>query len=289
VTAIEHGRQDVLMDPPPSRDRLDELLTRYADSVHSDPAPGVVALTLNTRRPPFDSLLARRAFNLAIDRGTVVKLAGGPSKAQATCQLLPPNLPAYRPYCPYTVDRTPGGARDLARAQELVQASGTRGVRVRVLSAPEPALGRYVASMLRQLGYKVSLDVSTDPFLDVPRRRRAEVSYFQWYQDFPAPADFIPIFLGCRTTDGWGDWGDWNLMEFCSPAVDRQMRRALALQASDPTKAYALWSQVDAELVRQAPWVPLYTPRQLTVLSQRVGNYQLHPFWVLMLDQLWVR
>jgi len=49
-----------------------------------------------------------------------------------------------------------------------------------------------------------------------------------------------------------------------------------------------IWA-ADHELTSQAPWVPLYNPRSLTVLSTRVGNYQYHPYWYLLIDQLWVR
>jgi hypothetical protein len=35
--------------------------------------------------------------------------------------------------------------------------------------------------------------------------------------------------------------------------------------------------------------VPLYNPRALVVVSARVGNYQFHPLWQLLIDQLWVR
>jgi hypothetical protein len=30
-------------------------------------------------------------------------------------------------------------------------------------------------------------------------------------------------------------------------------------------------------------------PRPSTVLSARTGNYQFHPYWNLLIDQLWVR
>ena len=46
---------------------------------------------------------------------------------------------------------------------------------------------------------------------------------------------------------------------------------------------------IDHELVNKAPWVPLYNPRFLALLSARVGNYQFHPYWNLLIDQLWVR
>jgi len=35
--------------------------------------------------------------------------------------------------------------------------------------------------------------------------------------------------------------------------------------------------------------VPLYNPLDLTVLSARVGNYRFHPYWNVLIDQLWVR
>jgi len=50
-----------------------------------------------------------------------------------------------------------------------------------------------------------------------------------------------------------------------------------------------LWADIDWEIVDQAPWVPLYNRRALVVLSVRVGNYQFHPLWELLIDQLWVR
>ena len=35
--------------------------------------------------------------------------------------------------------------------------------------------------------------------------------------------------------------------------------------------------------------MPLYNPRDLNVLSARVGNYQFNPYFDLLIDQLWVR
>jgi len=60
--------------------------------------------------------------------------------------------------------------------------------------------------------------------------------------------------------------------------------QALALQTRLPNTAGALWARIDHELVDQAPWVPLYNPRSLVVLSTRVGNYQTHPYWTLLID-----
>ena len=164
VADVEHGRADVLLSPPP--DRIGQLATHYTSQLHSGPSEATIALTLNTRIAPFDKLAARMAVNDAIDRNTVVALNGGPLAVQATCQILPPAMPGYRPYCPYTIKPDQGGAwtaPNLALAERLVRTSGTRGDRVTVLyssestSFPSPATGHYVVSVLDQIGYRASL------------------------------------------------------------------------------------------------------------------------------------
>jgi len=67
------------------------------------------------------------------------------------------------------------------------------------------------------------------------------------------------------------------------------VKRAHSLQRDEPAAAGEAWARVDRELVVRAPWAPLYNPRAITALATRVGNYQYHPFWTVLLDQLWVR
>jgi ABC-type dipeptide transport system, periplasmic component len=123
---------------------------------------------MNTRVAPFDRLSVRRALNYAVDRNRIARLTGSSLTAQPTCQILAPTLPGYRPYCPYTLDPGPSGswtAPDLAKAERLVAASGTRGMKVMLLVSPplpgQPtlAIGRYFVSVLERLGYRASFKV----------------------------------------------------------------------------------------------------------------------------------
>jgi len=226
---------------------------------------------------------------------------GGPVTGQLTCQILPPVLPGYQPYCPYTVSPGPGGgwtAPDLARAQKLVAASGTKGARVRVLTGafgttiPVVTTGRYVVSVLDQLGYRASLRVIRD-FTSYDRaasdsRHRAQVSWFGWYTDFPTPSDMISPLLACQSFIPASS-ANLNVAEFCDRRVDAQVRQALMLQARAPNAAGALWARIDREITDQAPWVPIYNPVSTVLLSPRVGNYQFDPNYQLLIDQLWVR
>ena len=79
-----------------------------------------------------------------------------------------------------------------------------------------------------------------------------------------------------------------NAAWFCRPRIDAQARRASEL-VEDTAAAADAWSRVDREIVNEAPLVPLYNTRDLVLLSRRVGNYEYHPFWNVLLDQLWVR
>jgi peptide/nickel transport system substrate-binding protein len=296
VDAIERGAADVLLGLPPNR--VGEFATHYASQFHSDPFAATYALALNTRVPPFDRVGVRRALNFAIDRGRVVGWNGGQLTAQPTCQVLAPTLPGYRPYCPYTLNPGSSGvwsAPDFAKAQRLVARSGTRGMKVTFWTDSSQAgpiykLGPYVVSVLDRLGYRASLKrvsfVTPGAFAD--SRTRGQLGWFTWLQDHPSPSNFIDPLLSCDSFVP-GSEQNLNLAEFCDSSIDSQIRRAYALQSRDSGAADALWGRIDHELVDQAPWVPLYNPRVLTALSARVGNYQYHPYWQVLLDQLWVR
>ena len=298
VADVEHGRADVLLSPPP--DRVGQLATHYASQLHSGPLAATIALALNTRIAPFDKLAARQAVNDAIDRNTVIALNGGPLAVQATCQILPPAMPGYRPYCPYTIMPDQGGAwtaPNLALAERLVRTSGTRGDRVTVLYGsegtvfPSRATGRYVVSVLDQIGYRASLrTLGPETYFGVlgNSRDRPQIGFFSWYQDDPVPSDFIDPLFTCGSFIPHNP-DNINEAEFCDPRIDTLAQRALTLEQRDPAVAAGRWAAIDRELVNKAPWVPLYNPRDLSVLSPRVGNYQFNPYFALLIDQLWVR
>jgi YVTN family beta-propeller protein len=298
VDDVEHGRADVLLSPPPAS--IGQLATHYASQLHSGPLAETMALLLNTRVAPFNRLAARQAINYAIDRNTVIALNGGQLAAQPSCQILPPTMPGYRPYCPYTIQPSPSGAwtaPNLALAKRLVRASGTRGDHVTVwysiLGAPFPSLAtaRYVVSVLDQIGYRASLRItSLDTYYNVlgDSRNRVQAGFFGWAQDFPAPSDFVDPLLTCGSFSP-GNPNNVNDAEFCDQRIDAQVRQAQSVEVSDPGAAAAHWAAIDRELTGKAPWVSLYNPRRLIVLAAQVGNYQFHPYWNLLIDQLWVR
>ena len=162
IRDVVDGKADVVrLAQPLTPSQLSRLELQYASQIHSDPRWNLQALFLNTRVPPFNRLDARKAINFAVDRAAATNAWGGPNVAEPTCQLLPPNFPSYRPYCPYTAGSTKSGkwtAPDLAKAKALVARSGTRGMKVTVWAWSEAkGFNQVAVKVLRSLGYRVAV------------------------------------------------------------------------------------------------------------------------------------
>jgi ABC-type transport system substrate-binding protein/DNA-binding SARP family transcriptional activator/DNA-binding beta-propeller fold protein YncE len=262
----------------------------------SNPVMSTGGFFLNVGTPPFDDVRARRAINFALDRSRAVAQWGGPRAATPTCQILPPGMPGYRQYCPYTA--RPGGeyrGPDLARARRLVAASGTLGQTVTVWATGVPGDrspgARDVVRTLRRIGYRAALRLLPDSTFNAytnDSRNHAQVIEGGWTADYPSSNNFLGK-LTCAYVVPGDATPTTNASGYCNPAFDRGVRRALFLQASDPAAADAAWSRLDRRLTDEAIWIPTVTPRQVDVLSTRVRHYRYHPVWGALLDQLSVR
>jgi YVTN family beta-propeller protein len=275
--------------------------TAFRFWVHRHSRLAAIYLTLNPNRPPFDDLRARRAVNYALDRNKVVQLVGGQDANRPTCQVLPPNLPGYRRYCPYTLPSAEGGwtAPDPAKATRLVAASRTAGAPV-TLWVPRFAgirLGRYLQGLLESLGYHVHLrssfggEKTPDPFFVYftaagalthrGARTSPQIVYGGWIADYPAASNFIQPLFSCRLEQNFG--------QFCDRAFERRIGRAVKLEQTDPSGANRLWAELDREITDKALWVPLFNTYGADLVSKRVRNYQYNPQRGALLSQLWVR
>ena len=303
LTSIEHGKADFMQSPLPAS-RRNDLTTRDAALVHVFPASATFALFLNTRVPPFDNLDARKAVSFAIDRGKAASLFdgaegpegfGGVKGAVPTCQIVPAGIIGYRPYCPYTRRPTASGVwtgPDLARAQRLVTASGTRGAKVVFWTAEAPlqrVVGQLAVATLRQLGYRATLKTITDgSYFDQidDSRSHAQAGFYAWAQDYPAASNFLGRFT-CRTFQP-ASVNNLNIADICDRRIDSAVDRVLAQQAATGASS-AAWASVDRLVTDLAPWVPIVGTREVVVVSARVQNLQSNPQWGVLFDQIWVR
>jgi ABC-type transport system substrate-binding protein len=145
----------------------------------------------------------------------------------------------------------------------------------------DPTIGQrvtvYVAEVLRRLGYRTNVHLV--PHTSFAPQASIQLIPAGWLDI--AAYNFFARWLSCA---GEGDHG-W----FCNPRLDRAMRDARSLAAANPSAAASLWATIDRYVVDQAAWVPLVNPRLIDLVSARVRNYQFHPYWGIIADQLWLR
>jgi peptide/nickel transport system substrate-binding protein len=287
-TAVERGQSDFVPEIPPAR--LEEAHTRFAAQLRVTPTPAIQYLILNTKRPPFNDVRARRAVAFAIDRGRgLLGAFDGHDVPAPTCQVIPPNFPSYHAFCPFAV-RPAGGdlwpAPKLARAHELVAASGTTGMQVDMVTPagklPLGVSGDILEATLRRLGYHVTVEraPTTGSYFDA---LFSGVAHFEagvgaWATDYPAPSGMLTGVFACSSAP-----------YSCDPAIDRKLQLTLALQNRDPQAGDAAWARLERELVEGAIVVPIFNPNATEFVSKRLGNYERNPNFGMLISQVWVR
>jgi peptide/nickel transport system substrate-binding protein len=295
VTQVENGQADWVFDPLPS-DRLSQLSTSYSNQLHVNPLTAIWYIVMNTNLKPFNNLKARQALNYAINKNSAVALYGGTQLAQPACTILPAGFPGHLNFCLYQkgTGSTYQGP-DLTKAKQLVAQSGTKGQSVGVVVTNDTvneAVGTYVVSVLRSLGYKATLKPlsANIQFTYIQNtKNHVQISLSQWYQDYPAASDFLKILLSCAQFHPGSD-NSINIAGYCNRSIDEEMATAETESITDPAKANLLWGKIDQQMMTQgAPWVPLFNPKLIDFIAKRVGNYQFSRQFYMYVDQLWVK
>jgi len=282
------GRADVAGLSPSSAALRADLARRYPAQFKNQPLAHTALEYLNTRTAPFDDVRVRKALNYAVDRTRLVAVMGASATFSPTCQVLPPNFPSYRWYCPYTTGLRDGRYHgpDLRKAQELVRSSGTHGMAITVRGmARDHELNVYLATVLRRLGYPVTLRELPDStrYDSFEALRQAQMTSGPgWIAHYPVGANFFDSVFGCTTAVGGTGW-------YCNPEVERTVAQAHAAQLSDPGKAGRLWTDVDRLITNDAPVVALGNDSWSTLVSARVGNYQSNGWVGPLLSQMWIK
>ncbi|HYZ14355.1 MAG TPA: ABC transporter substrate-binding protein [Actinomycetota bacterium] len=297
IDALQAGALDWTIGAPP--EDVDALRASSPDQVVSAPDSSIFFVGFDVAQAPFDDVRVRRAVNYAIDRAHVVELLGGPAFFRPSCQLVPPSIPGYQPFCPYTADPDTGrwSAPDLERARQLIQAAGVAGDHVTVWSPSGAGVPTgidevmaYVADLLTQLGLPAELRVidNVDTYFgkylygtEPGTARHPAIFMAGWLPDFLTATNYIEPQFGCNAGP--------NAFGVCDRTLERMMDEAKRLQLLDLGAANRAWAEADRRLVEEAMLAPLTNGLVAYPVSDRVGNVQIHPLWTLLLSRLWVR
>ena len=234
---------------------------------HQVPLLAVSAVVMNWAMPPFDSLDARLAFCLAIDRDALVASLA-PGAATPSWHIVPQGMPGYNPDLtgPDGVTSTHGDP-DQARAHWQAYLQTLHGAPVPTITYFYPlysASAKKWGEVLQQqwravLGVSVTLD--TIDFVQPLQRAlpNYQIQQFGWSADYPDPQDFLSnLFLPSS---------QYNTEHANVPAANVLMPAADA--NSDQEVRLQQYQQAEQLLVDQVAWCPI---------SQAVDHYLLRSY-----------
>lgn len=234
---------------------------------------------INTKAPPLDNPLLRRALALAIDREALVRhvTRGGQIPA---ADLVPDGVAGYRALGRPLFD--PEGARRLLA--EAGYASGA-AVPAITLTYNTSEGHKQVAEAVQQmwkdvLGIRVELENQEwKVFLSTAEMNNFQLCRMGWTADYADPFTFLEL-LTSACGNNHSNWSD--------PAYDRLLKEAN--REPDPAKRLAKFREAEALALEQQPLIPLYTYTRTQLVKPYVrgiwGNHQdRHPWKYIWIDE----
>jgi peptide/nickel transport system substrate-binding protein len=236
--------------------------------VHPTPETDYVAL--NTSRPTFGSVAARKAVNYAIDRPAILRVRGFLG-GKRTTEILPPSLGGGVD----TQHLYPIAGADVAKAKQL---DGGKCGNVNLWYATGP-VGTPQAGILKYNLEQIGCHVTTKPYQGYALYTAAGVKgadfdalFAGWYQDYADGYDFFHILLDGRTIHAANNN---NLAYFNAPDINKRIDEANALVGPARTKA---WGKLDVyTMTKYAPWAPIDNRSIRDYVGPKTAGYLFMP------------
>ncbi len=226
-------------------------------------------ITLNTTEKPFDNVKVRQAVNMAIDKKRIIQIING--RAIPAKEPLPPLMPGYnKDLKGYNYD--PAAAKKL-----LADASYPNGFETQLYvynTDPNPRIAEAIQRDLSQIGIKANIKSLDQASVISAGGSKEGVPMIwsggmAWIADYPDPSDFYWPILSCTGADV----GGWNWAKYCNKSLDEEARKADAIVApSKQDERNAMWSDIYAKVMKDAPWVPVFHEKHYTIRSDRMAG-----------------
>ena len=225
-------------------------------------------VTLNVNIKPLNNVKVRQAINHAVDKDRIIQILNG--RAEAANQPLPPSMPGYDSN--YT-----GFEYDVEKAKALLKEAGVaNGFSTELWTSntdPNPRIAQSIQEDLAAIGIKVSIkSLAQANVIEAGSSGKAPMVWsggMAWIADFPDPSNFWGPILGCAGAVQ----GGWNWSKYCNEALDADAVKADSM--TDTNKAAErekLWGSVFTRAMDEAPWVPIFNEKRITMKSERLGG-----------------
>jgi ABC-type transport system substrate-binding protein len=268
VLRLKKGEVDIVGDGiPPAQfaevmaDPANKELIAVGEQLHT----GYV--TMNVTQAPFDNLKVRQAVNMAINKDRIVRLIN--NRGVPASQALPPAMPGYNP-------DNKGYAYDPEGAKKLLSEAGSGDITTELYAMnvdPNPRIAQAIQQDLAAVGIKAEIrSLAQAEVIAAGGTGKAPMIWsggMAWIADFPDPANFYYGILGCAGAVE----GGWNWSKYCNKDLDSRAEKADALVKADQAEArIAEWKAIFDDVLKDAPWAPVFNEKRFTYHSARLGG-----------------
>jgi len=230
-------------------------------------------LLLNTKKPPLDNPLVRRAIAHAIPYDDIVTIARS-GYARVASGPVPYGMWGHSDNFRYSYNLTL--AKNL-----LAQAGYPNGINRTLLltytigDIYEKRSAELIQSSLAQIGVNVEVrPLSWDEQWDLAKKgwndpnRAQDILMFYWWPTYISPFDFLYNMFHSQSKD-------FNLAYFTNETFDNILIEAVSLEGSDRQRATNLYLQAQQIIYEQAAGIPLWDMTYVVAATSVISNLDI--------------
>lgn len=235
-------------------------LTQLAGSIpwlplNSQALPGSYFYSFNLNTPPFDDVLVRKAFVLAVDRQALSTLANSlNNRTRPATTFTPPEVLGRDLYGQVGLSFDPSAAAALLAEAGYPNGEDFPAFKLVLgADAANEALANAVVSMWRaNLGVEPEveiLDLDDAAFFERVAADPGNITVMGWLADYNDPDNFLYAAFDSQS--------DQRVGNFANASFDQVVRRAATL-SNDPAARQRLYIEAEHILADQAALLPVY-------------------------------
>ncbi len=249
-------------------------------TILTHPGNSIYYLGLNNKIKPFDNAKVRQAIEYVINKDKLKELQN--NQVTVANQPLPPGIKGY-------VSSLPADASysyNIEKAKKLLAEAGyPNGFSTTLYSTNDAETLKLVGSIqndLAAVGIKATINsMSRATFLASNEKGNIQPMFIRsWWQDFPDPADFLFVLFDSVTQPSM------NSTMYTNKEVDKLLGEAqVDMNESDRMQKY---NQVTVDIMKDAPWVPLYNANFTYAVQSWVHGYSINPSLGDPFENIWI-
>jgi ABC-type transport system substrate-binding protein len=268
---LKAGECQIALSPTPQ-----DVMNARGDSalqVQSVPAFMTAFVAMNSQKKPYDSVLVRRAINMAFDHASYLNAVFAGNATEAV-HPFPPNTWSYA----RNIDPWP---QNIDKAKKLLaQAGYPHGFDTTIwvrpsgsMLNPNPRAGaELLQADLNRIGIRAQIQVIE--WGELIRRAKAgehALLFMGWAGDNGDPDNFLTPQFSCAAVKS-----GTNFARYCDARLDALISQAK--RTSDIKTRSRLYLQAQKLIHDQALWLPLAHPTLYVLTSKKVVGYRVNPF-----------